>query len=182
MSAVEPLFLYETENQDMTLAEVRETFNGDPASSIPFLVRLLENPKSPFSLPGDISLGDHDAVHFLLNQDMSNDGEAFVIGFTMGNASKTRFYHLMIFEFASRFLYPDGYRLSREQIRIFRRGVEAGRQAGVKDINRINFSKWDELRMKEIRDRLGVKARKVPPELRCARFSDREKRENPESA
>ncbi len=64
-------------------AAIRE-INGDPASSIPFLVWLLENLASPIALPGKIDLYCHDCLHVLLNKGFSLEDEAFVVGFTMG--------------------------------------------------------------------------------------------------
>ena len=54
-------------------------------SEVPWLIWLMENPKSPLHLHGASALNDHDYVHIILDKGQANDDEAFVIGFTMGN-------------------------------------------------------------------------------------------------
>jgi hypothetical protein len=58
-----------------TLKDAYETLEGDPPSKIPFIVWLLENPKSPLALPGCIDLYNHDCIHLLLKQGFTYDGK-----------------------------------------------------------------------------------------------------------
>ena len=66
-------------------------------SDIPWLVWLMENPKSPLHLHGASNLNDHDYVHVLLNKGQANNDEAFVIGFTMGNDDRTKPWEVNLF-------------------------------------------------------------------------------------
>ncbi|MBW4532351.1 MAG: hypothetical protein KME09_00255 [Pleurocapsa minor HA4230-MV1] len=97
------------------------------ASEIPFVVWLLENPQSTISLPGRISLEDHDYLHLLLDCDMSSAGEAFVIGSCMGSDPDTKKIHILIFKFFAKYVYPQAYRLSKEDLAKFDRGFSYGK-------------------------------------------------------
>ena len=76
------------ENDDLTLREVYETLPGAGPEEIDQIVRLLENPASPYALPGASSLRVHDCIHILIGRGLLNHDEAFVIGYTMGTAKE----------------------------------------------------------------------------------------------
>ena len=78
------------DRQHQILREALQSMGGDPPSSIPFLLWLLENPDSPIALPGKIDLYRHDCLHLLLDRGFSLYDEAFVVGFTMGNDVQTQ--------------------------------------------------------------------------------------------
>ena len=96
----------------------------DKQENIPWVVRFLENPKSPFALPGKISLYNHDYLHVLLDRKTSLQDEAFLIGFCMGNDPKTNFLHIWIFKFFSRYLYPQSYRFNCQDLWFFELGFK----------------------------------------------------------
>lgn len=122
-----------------TLQEAYLTLQGDPPSKLPFLVWLLENPKSPFALPGKIDLYQHDCLHLLLKKGFDAFGEAYVVGFTMGNDPNTHWLHLWDFKLIARFFYPEPYRLNRLELAEFNAGVEHGRQVPFKSLNYSDF-------------------------------------------
>ena len=126
-------------------------FSVDPAASIPWIVRLLENSQSPFALPGDISLFNHDCLHILLGRDRAPESEAYVIGFTMGNDAKCKRIHLWIFKIFALLFYPQKYRLRWSDLKEFDRGVTDGRQVEVKNLNQIDFSYLQDYSVKELR-------------------------------
>lgn len=95
-------------------------------SSIHWFVWLLENPNSPISLTGAIDLENHDLIHILLDRGMEIRDEAMVIGFTMGNSTKTSSIVKWLFEFCARYIYPDGYRFNDADIVEFNRGYAYG--------------------------------------------------------
>lgn len=112
----------------LTLDRAYQLVGGDPPSQIPFLVWLLENPDSPFALPGNIYLKEHDFIHLLLKRGFSSDDEAYVIGFTMGNDSKTKRWHLLIFQLFSLYFYPRKYKFSRENMKAFKQEFLMGKE------------------------------------------------------
>ena len=89
----------------LTLKEVYQQANLDRAEDIPWIVRLFENPRSPFALPGSISLHDHDCIHILLGKGVTPSEEAFVLGFTMGSDRKTKTWQIIFYKLLSRFAY-----------------------------------------------------------------------------
>lgn len=96
------------------LSRAYKAFGGDPDSSIPWLIWLLENPDSPVSLGGAVDLRRHDYLHILFNRGTTLEDEAFIIGMTMGNDARTNWFHYGVFKIASRYLYPKKYRFEKE--------------------------------------------------------------------
>ena len=96
-------------------------------SEVPWLIWLMENPKSPIHLHGASALNDHDYVHIILDKGQANDDEAFVIGFTMGNDDRTKDWEIKLFKFVSSKLYPKKERFTQKQLKIFDEGFKYGR-------------------------------------------------------
>jgi len=138
-------------NQPDSLGDQVTDFSVDSATSIPWLVRLLENYKSPFALPGKISLFNHDCLHILLGRDRSPKSEAYIIGFTMGNDLKCKQIDLWIFKLFSLFLYPQKYQLSGSDLEAFDQGVVAGRNLEIKNLNQINFYHLQDYSVSDLR-------------------------------
>jgi hypothetical protein len=124
---------YQQQNQVLEL---------DVQDDIPKLVWLLENPQSPFSLPGKISLFDHDCLHVLLGLGTSPLEEAFIVGFSMGTDLQTSWLALQVFKLASRYFYPKKYKFSDQDFRVFEVGFTYGRNRPVKYLNLVNYSYW----------------------------------------
>lgn len=144
-------------NKSITLKEARQNLpKGCRPEDIPWIVRLLENPRSVLALPGKITLYNHDCLHILLNKKFNLKDEAFVIGFTMGNDLKTNWFHLLIFKFFSRFIYPKGYRFNVAHLKEFDLGVSYGRKISNKNINQIDFQKYENITVDELRSILGI--------------------------
>lgn len=139
-----------------TLKEAYQTLGGDPPSKIPFLIWLLENPKSPLRLPGNIDLYRHDCLHILLNRSFSLDDEAFVVGFTIGNDVKTKKIHLMIFKIISTLFYPKQYRFNQKNYVFFEAGLILGKKISTKNLNRFDFTSYENLPISAIRQKLGI--------------------------
>ena len=108
---------------------------------IPWLVWLMENPKSPLHLHGASNLNDHDYVHVLLNKGQANNDEAFVIGFTMGNDDRTKSWEAKLYKFISRWLYPKAERFTKNQLKIFDSGFKYG-QSKLNLYKRIGEFNW----------------------------------------
>ena len=126
---------------------------------ISWLVWLIENPKSPFHLHGAVTLHDHDHIHVLLGRGQANDDEAFVIGFTMGNDDRTKTWEVKLFKFISRWLYPEGERFTKKQLKIFDSGFKYG-QSKLNLYQRIGEMDWDKIdkniSLNEFRRNFGV--------------------------
>lgn len=161
------------------MINLREEINQisiDSSNNIPKIVKLLENPESPLALPRKICLADHDRLHVLLNQDLSADGEAFVVGFSMGNDPKTTRIHLMIYYFFSLYIYPKKYRFNKQNLKVFDCGFQYGRyvfQHLTKfSINQLDLSYFDEHSIELTREYLGInldeiKGRLVKSQQNC---------------
>jgi len=112
--------------------------------NISWLVWLIENPKSPFHLHGSATLHDHDHIHVLLRRGQTNDDEAFVIGFTMGNDDRIKSWEVKLFKFISRWFYPEAERFTKNQIKIFDSGFKYG-QSKLNLYQRIGEMDWDKI-------------------------------------
>lgn len=140
-----------TNVENLTLAQAYFNWSGDEPHYIPFLVWLLENPESPVALPGKISLKNHDYIHILLGRTKSTLDEAFVVGFTMGNDMKTKWFHLLVFKFFASWLYPYPYRFSAEDLKVFDSGVTYGRSVSVKQLNDFDFKRVQDQTVTQLR-------------------------------
>lgn len=138
------------------LSKAYQKFGGDPDSSIPWIIWLLENPDSPISLGGAIDLRRHDYLHILFKRGTSLEDEAFIIGVTMGNDAKTNFFHYLVFKWASRYLYPKKYRFEKEHFADFDKGVKIGSSLKVKNLNQLDFSYMDEVNVEALRKLFGI--------------------------
>jgi hypothetical protein len=139
-----------------TLEAAYQSLQGDPPGKIPFMVWLLENPASPVAMPGNIDLIGHDQIHLLLQQGFTPAHEAYVVGFTMGNDDRTSWLHLLIFRIAALFLYPPKYRLTKDELVIFDRGLQLGRQTKVRNLNRVGLSHWQHETLATVRNLVGL--------------------------
>jgi len=138
------------------LVDALAEMKGDPSHSIPFLVRLLENPASPMALPGMIDLYRHDCLHLLLGRGFSLHDEAFVVGFTMGNDVRTKAIHLAIFKFCSVLFYPRAYRFDRSHLPCFDSGFALGRKARLRNINQLDFRSCEHQPLRALREWIGI--------------------------
>jgi hypothetical protein len=141
---------------DFTLIAACDDLEGDPPHKIPFLVWLLENPASPINMPGSIDLFGHDCIHLLLKQGFTPADEAYIVGFTMGNDTRTTWLHLVILKIAAYFFYPPKYRFTKSDIKAFDRGVKLGREVRFKNINKFDFLTWHHKKLKDIRVEVGL--------------------------
>jgi hypothetical protein len=140
----------------LTLDQAYQLIGGDHQSHIPFLVWLLENPDSVLALPGKIYLKEHDLIHIILNRGFSLDDEAYVVGFTMGNDSKTTRWHLLIFKLCSSLFYPKKFKFDRENLKNFDLGFLLGKNLPTKNINQMDFAPHLQTRISQLRAELGI--------------------------
>lgn len=131
-----------------SLEEAYQAFVINRPQEIPFWVWLMENPKSPLPFPGQVSLEHHDLIHILLGVGVSREEEAFVVGWTMGNDPTLRSWHISLFLWVARWLYPDPYRFREQDIPVFYRGLAWGKSCPRLDVSQIDRRRSVE----EIRD------------------------------
>jgi hypothetical protein len=143
-------------DQSEKLGDIYATFKGDEPLDIPWIVRLMENPKSILPFPGKIDLYRHDCLHILLNLRFSLYEEAFVVGFTIGNDIKTKPYHCLIFKFISQYFYPQTCRFNQQHLKWFDLGFLYGRKIKTKNINNLDFSILADQSISVIRRNLGI--------------------------
>jgi hypothetical protein len=144
------------DNDAQTLAEVYVTLPGDKSDDMDLMVKLIENPKSPYAITGAISLQDHDCVHILLGRGLLPQDEAFVIGYTMGTAGKRISKEdVTLFKMISSKLYPDIYRFRQSDITAYDLGFAYGQKAKL-PVYEFNFMKNLHLPLKKLRALFGV--------------------------
>lgn len=147
----------------VTLKQELSKIALDKPEDIPLIVRLLENPQSPLALPGAISLYDHDCLHVLLEQKTTPEGEAFIVGFCMGNAPETLQIHTTILKFCAKYLYPQEYRFTKSCLLEFERGFGYGKTFKEFRFNRIDFSRFANNSVDQLQQYFGISNTKLPP-------------------
>lgn len=123
------------DNDHRTLREVLSELPAAPATAIPWIVRLFENPQGWLRLHGAVNLKNHDMIHVLLGRGLLDQDEAFVIGFTMGSTKAVSPLERWFFKFAVSRLYPEPYRISKKTLAAYDLGLEAGEECGVKNLH-----------------------------------------------
>jgi hypothetical protein len=144
------------DNDHLTLQQVLSSMPAAEAEQIPWQVRVLENPASPLAFPGAITLQRHDAIHALLGRGLSNQDEAFVIGFTMGAARKIRSWQFSIFRFVAGTLYPKPYRFKPNDLIAFDLGFSQGQRNMGRDLHCVPFETFGDQSLAQLRRAVGI--------------------------
>lgn len=139
-----------------TLHDAVQQQSVDSEADIPFMIWMLKDPSSPIALPGKINLYGHDCIHAILIRGHSLADEAFVLGFTMGNATQTNWLHQLLFKFTSSTVYPKKYRFSWKDLRFFDAGFIYGRSIQVRNLNQLDFSAYQNHTVSQVRQQLGM--------------------------
>lgn len=146
------------EHDYITLREGLESLSklGAPEEEIPFIVRLLENPKGLGLLPGSVDLHQHDCIHLILGRGLLPKDEAFVIGFTMGSTKCISTWEERIFSWISHNVYPDVYRFSTEDLEIFKDAIHLAQISHCRPFDEINFDLYLDKPLRFTRKELGL--------------------------
>lgn len=139
-----------------TLRGVLATLPGNDSLDISFWVKLIENPRSPFSLPGAIDLESHDCIHALVGRGLLNQDEAFVIGYTMGNASKLKHWHINLYKYYAMYIFPKIYRFGERELVAFDLGVAFGKTRRTKDIHKVDLISMQDKTLGELRAKYDI--------------------------
>jgi hypothetical protein len=149
------------DNGDKTLKQIYATLPGDKSDDMDLMVKLIENPKSPYAITGAISLQDHDCVHILLGRGLLPQDEAFVIGYTMGSAGeRISDEEVKLFKMISSKLYPDIYRFRKSDLIAYDLGFACGQKAK-RPVYEFDFMKHVDLTLNELRALFGVDASRL---------------------
>ena len=140
----------------ITLREKLEEIQINQSKDIPWIVKLLRSPRSLLALPGNISIENYDCICAILNRNKTLQDRAFVSGFCMGNDPKTTLLHIGIFNFFSRHLYPQKYRLNRSDFFFFDLGFAYGKSLSIQ-FNLIDFSRYKDISLPVLRREFGIK-------------------------
>lgn len=138
----------------LTLARAYNLIVGDCPDEIPFVVWLLENPNSPFALPGKIHLRQHDYLHLILGRGFSTSDEAYVIGLTMGNDLETKRWQIWLYKVVSLLIYPSQFRFAISDLKAFDEGLARGRSLPIKNLNKLDFTNYQDWQLSSLRDGL----------------------------
>lgn len=145
---------------EMTLRAVIATLPGAGPDEIDQMVRLLENPASPYALPGAASLKHHDCIHVLLGRGLLNQDEAFVIGFTMGTAKEDISKEQVdLFRLAAQHLYRPPYRMSETDLIAYDLGFMAGTLSPARKLYEVDFPAFMDRTVESLRTELGIDTR-----------------------
>ncbi len=113
-----------------TMGSILDELPGFEQSDVDVVVRLFENPESPYALPGAVNLARHDCIHILLGRGLLGQDEAFVVGYTMGAVhDRLTRAQLDTFRMVAQTVYPEGYRMSETDLLVFDLAYHYGKQA-----------------------------------------------------
>ena len=123
-------------------------------SDVPFIIRLIENPKYKLSwvFPGSTTLQAHDCIHIALGRGVLLKDEAFVIGFTMGSTNQMTTLRSSLFLKCAQYLYPEGYKFHSTEAKIFRDGVRLAQIMNCENLSKFNFDQHLDKTIAELRN------------------------------
>lgn len=144
------------ENDSLLVENVIKTMPAVTAAKIPWVIKLLENPESPFRFRGAVSLIDHDVLHVLLGRGLQDQDEAFVIGFAMGTAKKPSPIQRRVLRFVLGRVYPEPYRIPGPLLPAFDLGFACGRETGNKDLYKMKLDSFTGVSVRQAREECGI--------------------------
>lgn len=145
------------DNDTETLGQILDSLPGAGPDEIDQLVRLLENPASPYALPGAASLKTHDSIHVLLGRGLLNQDEAFVIGYTMGTAKEDiGAEQIQLFRLAAQHLYRPPYQMNETDLIAFDLGFAAATLSEAWHIYEFDFASARDRTLGDLRGTLGI--------------------------
>jgi len=155
-------FIIPLSNKSITLKEALKVMHESSSapSDIPWIVRLVENPKLDFPgirvFNGAVDLYTHDCIHLILGRGMMPKDEAFVIGFTMGSTNSVFNFEMFLYRFVTEYLYPKPFKFTKDEHMIFDIAVNLGHVSNSTPLNEVDFKSMEELTLEEIRIKLGI--------------------------
>lgn len=144
------------ETDSLSVEDIIKTMPAVTAAKIPWIIRLMENPESPFRFRGAVSLIDHDVLHVLLGRGLQDQDEAFVIGFAMGTAKKPSPIQRRVLRFVLGRVYPEPYRIPNSLLSAFDLGFACGRETGKKNLYKMKLDSFIGVSVRQARQECGI--------------------------
>ncbi len=142
--------------EDLSVEMILNTLPPAPIEEIPKIVRLLENPNSPYHLAGPSGLYEHDIIHVLLGRGLLQQDEAFVIGYTIGNSRDCTALDRLLFMDAATSLYKKPFQFQQSDALVFDLAFDLGMQAPIRDIHLLSSTEVRTMKLSEARTLYGV--------------------------
>ena len=159
------------DNDEHTLRSVYDKLPGAGPDEIDQMVRLLENPASPYALPGGVRLRHHDCIHILLGRGLLNQDEAFVIGYTMGTAKEhINEEQVQLFRLAAKLLYKPPYRMTDNDLIAFDLAFALGNKSAYRHVYNFDFDRAMDLDIGDIRKELAIDVKALKASFREERL------------
>jgi len=134
-------------------------FNLASASSIPFFVKLFENPKYKWFLPsifkGRVDLKQHDFIHLLMSRGFNIVDEIAVIGVSMGSTKKMNWFNVPLFYILQWIFYDKNFRFPIKYYTLFKMYIRFGENL-TKNLSKIDIDDWNNYQMSELRKEFGI--------------------------
>ena len=144
------------DDEETTLRDQYLAMPRAQAPSIPWYVKLLENPASPLAFPGAVDIFAHDCIHIVLGRGALAQDEAFVIGFTMSASGRlSRLQHRWFRLWAS-VVYRGMYRFGRIDRQVFDLAIETAARMNPARLDCVAFGPLMDRPLGEIRTALRI--------------------------
>lgn len=79
-----------------------------------------------------------------------------MLGFTMGNDTRTRRIHVLLLKLSSQLLYPEKYRFGPDHLLSFDLGYRYGRAVSIRNLNRLDYRSLLESPVGRLQRRFGI--------------------------
>lgn len=151
----------------LTLLAARDSLTkvGANKQDIPLIVRLMENPKFHIAgytlFNGAVNLKAHDCIHILLGRGLLPEDEAFTIGYTMGSTKHVGMLEPSMFEFVTRYLYPETYQFRGREIEIFHTALKLAESCTGEALDHVDYEKLMGDTLEQSRNKLGIDINKL---------------------
>ncbi len=113
----------------------------------------------------------HDCIHIMLGRGLARIDEAFTIGFTLGSSRKLTTTEQNLYAQVSRYIYPDTYRFSEEEMMVFKDAIRLAYISACTSLAGFDFTVWLDHPVARIREAIGLE-----PELLTAYFAVEKRR------
>lgn len=145
------------DTDEQSLQTIHRTLPPAGPDEIAQMVRLLENPASPYRAPTVTRLRRHDCLRILLGRGLLNQDEAFVLGYTMGTV-KTHIdeEQVQLFRRAARLLYKPPYRMTENDLIAFDLAFDLASKSDYRHICRFDFDRAMDRDIGDLRNELGI--------------------------
>lgn len=149
---------------DMTLRAALGSINviRPGAEDSLLMIKLAANPvlkQSGLSVfKADVDLLRHDCIHIMLGRGLLDIDSAFTAGFALGSSKKVTCSEHGMYAFVARYLTPEIYPFSQNEMAIFKEGIRLSYISGCSPLDQFNFAEWFDQPLETIRDAAGIES------------------------